>query len=162
MMLFKLAILLCLIVSVNSLSPKSEYFNISQQVLDITWGIDVIQPRFDLQRFLCDICDQLIGVAKVYVRNNNVLTGEHLIGFLSSQQYFQEFYVSIKKTAYIRYLKESCSQQYDKSSAKSGNFLACSTVLEPIVEELKQILQQKGPNIGKCCLFNNLTHIFSK
>lgn len=48
----------------------------------------------------------------------------------------------------MRHFKESCDRKYEESSAKSGHFLACSTVLESIVEEVKRILQQQGPKIG--------------
>lgn len=94
-MSFKFFIFVSLIVGVNSLSPKSQYFNISQQVLDISWNDMALEARFDLQYFLCKVCDQLVEVAKVYVRNNKVLTGEQLIGFMTNQQYFQEAYVCL-------------------------------------------------------------------
>ncbi|KAI6192366.1 hypothetical protein M3Y97_00329900 [Aphelenchoides bicaudatus] len=112
-------------------------FNMSQYTLDLTFGTDLIlEPRLDLQKFLCKICDQAVEVAKVYVRNNQVKSGEQVIGFMTDQHYFDEFY-------------DTCARKYEISWAKSGRFLACSTVLEPIVEQLKSKIQEQGANIAK-------------
>jgi hypothetical protein len=79
----------------NAAVPPNPYLNITQFTLDQSWGTDAFtEQRLLVQKLLCKSCEQLLGVAKTYVRHNKVESGTQIVGFLSDQQYTSELYVS--------------------------------------------------------------------
>ncbi|KAI6199336.1 hypothetical protein M3Y96_00616200 [Aphelenchoides besseyi] len=106
----------------------------SSDLLQLLARDPVFVGKFEISKFMCASCRQLVSVATHFIQLNNQ-SNSGLQEFFAQQHYFEDF-------------KSACKHEFLASGANAGQFFACEIVLGLNLNAIQKRIVEVGVELA--------------